>query len=263
MKFFRNIRQRLLSENRLGKYVLYAIGEIILVVIGILIALQINNANEAKKARLQEISILETLRQDMSLDTLDINFNIQYHKKFITEEQKLLRFLQSDLDQPPYPIDMNNALGIPLIIEFHKSTFSNLQNNDVGLLSDIELRKDIARFYDFFQAAILRLENDYPTYQTYTVKMPYFLKYCRLDPKGREMEMDNPDFEDYYNPDFTKQAIEMFDYTGAKSDEAFKLLLNESIFFRQVKLDYYIDMRSRIIELISAIDTELNDLSAQ
>ena len=263
IKFFRQIRQRLLSENRLGKYLLYAVGEIILVVIGILIALQINNANEARKARLQEITILENLRQDMSLDTLDINFNIQYHKKFITEEQKLLRFLQSNLEEPPYPIDMNNALGIPLIIEFHKSTFANLQNNDVGLLSNIKLRKDIARFYDFFQAAILRLENDYPTYQTYTVKMPYFLKYCRLDPGGPEMEMDNPDFEDYYNPDFTKQAIEMYDYEGAKSDEAFKLLLNESIFFRQVKLDYYIDMRNRIVELIQAIDAELNDLRAK
>ena len=263
IKFLRRIRQRLLVEKRLGRYFFYAIGEIVLVVIGILIALQINNANEARKARLQEITILENLKQDMSLDTLDINFNIQYHTKFITEEQKLLRFLQSDLDEPPYPIDMNNALGIPLIIEFHKSTFANLQNNDVGLLSNIKLRKDIARFYDFFQAAILRLENDYPTYQTYTVKMPYFLKYCRLDPGGPEMEMDNPDFEDYYNPDFTKQAIEMYDYKGAQADEAFKLLLNESVFFRQVKLDYYKDMRIRIIELITEIDTELNELKAQ
>ena len=49
IKFFRKIRQNLLSENKFSKYLIYAIGEIILVVIGILIALQINNWNESEK----------------------------------------------------------------------------------------------------------------------------------------------------------------------------------------------------------------------
>jgi len=49
IKFFRKIRQQLLTENKFSKYLLYAIGEIVLVVIGILIALQIDNANEIKK----------------------------------------------------------------------------------------------------------------------------------------------------------------------------------------------------------------------
>ena len=49
IKFFRKIRQQLLVENKFSKYLLYAIGEIILVVIGILIALQINNWNEVRK----------------------------------------------------------------------------------------------------------------------------------------------------------------------------------------------------------------------
>ena len=49
IKFLRRIRQKLLSENKISKYVLYAIGEIFLVVIGILIALQINNWNETRK----------------------------------------------------------------------------------------------------------------------------------------------------------------------------------------------------------------------
>ncbi|MEM6516972.1 MAG: DUF6090 family protein, partial [Bacteroidota bacterium] len=49
IKFFRNIRKTLLTENRFNKYLLYAIGEIVLVVIGILIALQINNWNENRK----------------------------------------------------------------------------------------------------------------------------------------------------------------------------------------------------------------------
>lgn len=51
IKFFRKIRQRMFTENKFGKYLIYAIGEIILVVIGILIALQINNWNEGVKQR--------------------------------------------------------------------------------------------------------------------------------------------------------------------------------------------------------------------
>ena len=72
IKFFRHIRQQLLSEGNTGKpalpagrYLKYAIGEIILVVIGILIALQINNWNEAKKDRSTEVKLLKELREDL------------------------------------------------------------------------------------------------------------------------------------------------------------------------------------------------------
>ena len=62
-KIFRKIRQNLLRENKVYRYLLYAIGEIILVVIGILIALQINNSNEARKNSNREISYLENLKR--------------------------------------------------------------------------------------------------------------------------------------------------------------------------------------------------------
>lgn len=55
IKFFRKIRQKLLSENKFSKYLLYAIGEIILVVIGILIALSINNWNENRKQKAEAL----------------------------------------------------------------------------------------------------------------------------------------------------------------------------------------------------------------
>ena len=61
INFFRKIRQKLLSENKFSIYMLYAIGEIVLVVIGILIALQINNWNEFKKERVKEQKILASL----------------------------------------------------------------------------------------------------------------------------------------------------------------------------------------------------------
>tara|TARA_Y100000815_G_C13013861_1_gene376607 strand:+ start:73 stop:285 length:213 start_codon:yes stop_codon:yes gene_type:complete len=65
IKFFRNIRKNLLSQGKTGKYVKYAIGEIILVVIGILIALQINNLNEQRKQHNQEQDYLSALKGNL------------------------------------------------------------------------------------------------------------------------------------------------------------------------------------------------------
>mgnify|MGYP001819094088 CR=1 FL=1 len=65
IKFFRRIRFNLMEKNKTGKYVKYAIGEIVLVVIGILIALQINNANEDRKTRQAERSYLVRLVVDL------------------------------------------------------------------------------------------------------------------------------------------------------------------------------------------------------
>ena len=64
IQFFRKIRQRLLNENKLTKYLLYAIGEIFLVVIGILLALQINNWNDLRKQKQKEKFILRDLHQE-------------------------------------------------------------------------------------------------------------------------------------------------------------------------------------------------------
>jgi hypothetical protein len=81
VKFFRKIRQKMLTENKFSKYLLYAIGEIVLVVIGILIALQINNANEvAKQNRLvktYENSLISELEIDLQrIKNLDSIFNV-------------------------------------------------------------------------------------------------------------------------------------------------------------------------------------------
>ena len=64
IKFFRHIRRQLISENKTGKYFKYAIGEIILVVIGILIALQINNFNNSRQETKIEQAYLLSLQTE-------------------------------------------------------------------------------------------------------------------------------------------------------------------------------------------------------
>ncbi|NVN18284.1 hypothetical protein GUA46_08020 [Muricauda sp. HICW] len=73
IKFFRRIRQRLLSENKFSQYLLYAIGEIILVVIGILIALQFNNWNENQKNNTIRRSYSLSLISDLQKDNIALN----------------------------------------------------------------------------------------------------------------------------------------------------------------------------------------------
>ena len=68
IKAFRHIRKSLLMENKTSKYFKYAIGEIILVVIGILIALSINNWNEASKLKKTEFQLLTSLSNDLDND---------------------------------------------------------------------------------------------------------------------------------------------------------------------------------------------------
>lgn len=72
MKLFRKIRQQLAAENNVVKYLRYAIGEILLVVIGILIALQVNNWNEHRKQRNKERYYLTNIKTDLNRNMAEI-----------------------------------------------------------------------------------------------------------------------------------------------------------------------------------------------
>jgi hypothetical protein len=69
-----------MSENKTGKYLKYAIGEVVLVVIGILIALQINNWNENRKQHSADLMFLETLKTELTLDTISLSQKISQYK---------------------------------------------------------------------------------------------------------------------------------------------------------------------------------------
>jgi hypothetical protein len=77
IKFFRKIRQNLLLEGETGKYLKYAIGEIVLVVIGILIALSINNWNEERKENLEIREIYYNLLRDIKADSVSFSSNLK------------------------------------------------------------------------------------------------------------------------------------------------------------------------------------------
>ena len=95
IKFFRKIRQNLLSEGKTAKYLKYSIGEIILVVIGILIALQINNWNEERKTREKEVVYLNNIKSDLQLSILEIEQFVTKRKSQINSANAVMEHFNS------------------------------------------------------------------------------------------------------------------------------------------------------------------------
>ena len=83
IKFFRQIRFKLMNQNKTTKYFKYAIGEIILVVIGILIALQINNWNQNRNARNEEQTILKALKTEISENQIILTKDLKRHSNVL------------------------------------------------------------------------------------------------------------------------------------------------------------------------------------
>ena len=92
--FFRKIRKHLADDNKPIKYLRYAIGEIVLVVIGILIALSINNWNEQRKSRLQEVNILTKLNTDLKANLIEIEGLKDLTEKRIKASQTILNYFE-------------------------------------------------------------------------------------------------------------------------------------------------------------------------
>lgn len=82
LRFFRTLRQRLLAENRVSRYLLYAVGEILLVVIGILLALQINAWNDVRLERKASLAFYANTRQQLLEDRRNIVEQIAYNNQF-------------------------------------------------------------------------------------------------------------------------------------------------------------------------------------
>ncbi|MDT0557834.1 DUF6090 family protein [Ichthyenterobacterium sp. W332] len=185
IKFFRKIRYDLMKQNKTSKYFKYAVGEIILVVIGILIALQINNWNEEKKQRLVEIDILKGIRADVLLDTIDLNYNYNIYKFHHKADSTLIKHLLSKKKKND-TIVSNLELGVALdlILNLHTSYFEEAKNKGLSIISNKTLRNDISRLYEFNYESIKLLENATPSYDTYKSLMSIFQPYFGLDSIG-------------------------------------------------------------------------------
>lgn len=93
LQFFRKIRQNLLAEGKTGKYIKYALGEIVLVVIGILIALQINNWNEKRKQTNKEQIVLNQLLSDFQANLNQLDQKIRVREDMMMSAKSILSYI--------------------------------------------------------------------------------------------------------------------------------------------------------------------------
>ncbi|MDP5091940.1 MAG: DUF6090 family protein [Polaribacter sp.] len=148
IKFFRKIRQNLLMENKTGKYFKYAIGEIVLVVIGILIALQINNWNEEHKINNIRTQKLSQIESDLRADVISLEEGILIKEKEIaTLNNYRDRLAQSNASIDTLDKIVNTEFLGRIRIGF--SGFNNItynsmvQSGELGILPD-DLVKDLS-----------------------------------------------------------------------------------------------------------------------
>ena len=167
IKFFRKIRQNLLSENKFTKYLVYALGEIILVVLGILIALQINNWSSNKKESQLERKMLEEIKFALESDLKDIEYNLNEHNQIFDSQKIVMDWLENEA---PYidslsshfanTINMTNFLS-------NLAAYETLKGIGIQLIKNDQTRQQILNLYELRYKDYktgLNLVNEYRIY---------------------------------------------------------------------------------------------------
>ena len=194
IKFFRNIRQNQIMENKTGKYFKYAIGEIILVVIGILIALSINNWNE-KRQNAKTLSIYTNqLIEEVEINIAKLDTVIIEESKLKTHMDTVVQLLNAkDYDNLKL-IQKSYALLSFEAFDPETITFDNLKSSgEFKLINNIDLRNAISRAYNSFEQVQLTQEVHYFNMKTRIAD--YFLEHANYS------DMMNP------TPNFGKGII--------------------------------------------------------
>ncbi len=145
IKFFRKIRYDLMEKNKTGKYLKYAIGEIVLVVIGILIALQINNWNEEKKSKQQLGDFLILMLDELSQDKIFLEEGLSLLDRNVSFLNSVSEKKYSDISIEDFP----KIIGKSSASKNFGTTYNNLKTEGkFNLIENIELKKSINSYYE-------------------------------------------------------------------------------------------------------------------
>jgi len=163
ISFFRKIRQTLLAENKFGKYLLYAIGEIILVVIGILIALQINNWNQQRIEGEKEKVYLKNIKRDLQYQLNLIDLQLEFENKYLDNIQPILDlFNQAD----EFVLDIKVLQNLSVVTErktFVRTdpTFTDLiSSGNIDILKDLDFKDKLIMYYQNVERVELIIQNN-------------------------------------------------------------------------------------------------------
>ncbi len=170
-KFFQQIRLFLLKETRFRKYLLHAAGEVFLIIIGILVALQINNWNSERLERKKERSILLEMKKNLKKDLSDVHYNMD----FLTNGIRSFAIITKQLyERAPFHDSIGqHYANINYGTAFVKNTsaFENLKSIGFDLVENDYLRNKITQLYAERYEYILKLEQGISTQEEYLLPL--------------------------------------------------------------------------------------------
>ncbi|MGB4840034.1 MAG: DUF6090 family protein [Saprospiraceae bacterium] len=193
IKFFRQLRQNLIESGKTTKYLKYAIGEIVLVVLGILIALQINNWNEQNKINAKRAVYMQSLQNDLNVDVKELklrisNIKIQYNND--EDERNKLSGAQITKDSVVARVKRLN-IYLETYAEFNNNTFNSLiSSGEIDLLGP-ELKNELFTLHKMQEKAKQSYNIHFDKY------LDNYLNFSSKYPVGRFTELVTGPLNDY------------------------------------------------------------------
>jgi uncharacterized protein DUF6090 len=253
IKFFRKTRQELMKTGKTGRYLKYAIGEIVLVVVGILIALSINNWNEKRKKNEQEKFILEKLQVDLASDISAISSQIE---AISINKYELLFCIDALLGktEPAREELVKNLSSILTIIVFNqnRTTISNIiSTGKIEYIQNQTLTDSITAYYSYDYKSWDTALRDY----TRNITAPFFLKFDHI-PQASVEELG---FEDFTKVDISQSKIKPKTLEDYRNELFILNTLRQKIWNMEGQEMDYLKLKKSMTQLQKQIDTELND----
>ena len=250
LKFFKRIRRKLIDGGNLKRYLVYAIGEILLVMAGILLALQVNNWNEKRKDKIVEKQILEGIHGDLLQDTIDINYNIRRHYVYIEYDSAVLQhiFNREELT-PSFSYQFARIFWGDWDLILHTSYFEEAKQKGLSIITNTHLREDISRLYEFRYPYLLMAENGMQVVDHFGHASPERNKYLETD----SSLINSPSR-------FRRFSLNEMDYERILSDKKLHALILNNMMLKKQKLEeYYLPTRRMALEIVAAIEKELEE----
>jgi len=177
IKFFRKIRQKMLTENKFNKYLIYAVGEIILVVIGILIALQINNWNEKHKEGSEELKILSEIQSNLKQSFKETKSVLHQNETDLKRYIYLLNHVEQKL---PYSVVLDTAFcritswASPYLTY---TAYESLKSRGSKLLRNDTLRMQIINMFENEMTYLIKDWDKSEWRDSEAIVRPYYAKH--------------------------------------------------------------------------------------
>ena len=230
-------------ENKTGKYFKYAIGEIILVVIGILIALSINNWNTKENERELEIKYLNQIKSSLENSELNLTESIDRNKEILKSGELLLEHLK---DKRPLNDTIIRLFIIPQYdhsIRLSTAAFENLKSDGLSLISNDSLKIAIIDIYEQEIALIQNtFANQIENFNTSLVG-PFYNKHFELDTKTNKLIYFPNNYEDLLQ---NREMTNML--SSVNGFRKYSIILYESVLEKIRKIIIKVENEIKILE---------------